>query len=479
MLRGILSLFSPQYPKVITYMLQNTEYKAGAYIRWYWRTQNFNTVMKRRQLDPTRAARVLLLFLTAGMLLQIVIGVGLVVLGLHDTASGAIQFGLALLVSYPIVWGHLIVLPLVAGNWLLIKPTQARKIRSSRKVFEQHSATIIAIAGSYGKTTMKELLLTVLSEGKKVAATPANKNVAISHAQFANKLSGDEEILIVEYGEGAPGDIKRFVKNTKPTMAVITGLAPAHLDRYKTLKRAGKDIFSVASYLHHKNVFVAGESEATKPFIQPGDTVYTSKKVLGWSINAIEVRPDGVHFEMKKGSNTLRISSGLLGRHQVAPLALVAALADQLGLTKKQIESGMQKTQAYEHRMQSRQLGGGWILDDTYNGNIDGIRAGLKLLKELPARKKIYVTPGLVDQGKQTKNIHIEIGKLIADAAPDEVILMNNSVTKYIQKGLVTAGYFGTVTVETDPLFFYSNIEHFIAKDVIVLMQNDWTDNYA
>jgi UDP-N-acetylmuramyl pentapeptide synthase len=460
-------------------MLQSSEYKVGAYLRWYWRTQNFRTVMKRRTLEPTRAARVLLLFLTAGILLQIVIGVGLVLLGLRDTASGSIQFGMALLVSCPIIWGHLIVLPLIAGDWLLVKPTHTRKIRASRKIFAQHSATIIAVAGSYGKTTMKELLLTVLSEEKNVAATPANKNVAISHAYFANKLSGDEDVLIVEYGEGAPGDVKRFVRNTKPTLAVITGLAPAHLDRYKTLKRAGKDIFSVAEYLDHKNVFVAGESEATKPFIKAGDEVYTAKKVLGWKISDVEVKPDGVSFVMKKAAHTLRISSGLLGRHQVAPLALVAALADQLGLSAKQIEAGMQKTKAFEHRMQSRQLGGGWILDDTYNGNIDGIKAGLALLKELSARKKVYVTPGLVDQGKQTKNIHIEMGKLIAAANPDDVVLMRNSVTRYIQKGLEQANFSGKVTIETDPLFFYSNLEHFIAKDVIIMMQNDWTDNYA
>ena len=93
---------------------------------------------------------------------------------------------------------------------------------------------------------MKELLNTVLSEGLKVRATPANKNVSISHARFAAKLTGDEDVLIIEYGEGAPGDVARFARLTHPTHAVITGLAAAHLDRYKTVKAAGEDIFAVA-----------------------------------------------------------------------------------------------------------------------------------------------------------------------------------------------------------------------------------------
>jgi UDP-N-acetylmuramoyl-tripeptide--D-alanyl-D-alanine ligase len=129
--------------------------------------------------------------------------------------------------------------------------------------------------------------------------------------------------------------------------------------------------------------------------------------------------------------------------------------------------------------MQPYELSGAWIVDDTYNGNLEGIRVGTELLADLKAKRKIYVTPGLVDQGEETEAVHIAAGRLIAASEADLVVLMKNSVTDYIKQGLKEAGYRGEVRVESDPLEFYSNLSHFVAHGDLVVMQNDWTDNYA
>jgi len=128
--------------------------------------------------------------------------------------------------------------------------------------------------------------------------------------------------------------------------------------------------------------------------------------------------------------------------------------------------------------MQPYRLGGAWIIDDTYNGNIEGIRAGTQLLKELSGTRKIYVTPGLVDQGKDSDRVHEEMGRLIAGADPDIVVLMQHSVTKYIKRGLEAGDYKGEIIVEADPLDFYNNLQVFVAHGDLVVMQNDWPDNY-
>jgi UDP-N-acetylmuramoyl-tripeptide--D-alanyl-D-alanine ligase len=126
--------------------------------------------------------------------------------------------------------------------------------------------------------------------------------------------------------------------------------------------------------------------------------------------------------------------------------------------------------------MELRRVGGAYVIDDAYNGNLQGIKAGLSLLSDLPAKRKIYVTPGLVDQGKDTAKIHNEIGKLILDANPDKVVLIKNSVTDDILAGM--KGYSGEVIIETNPLPFYLNLDKFLATDDLLLMQNDWPDNY-
>lgn len=478
MISALLSMYQPSYSRILCYMLQNTEYQVGPYIAWYWRTNNFKYVMKRRVLHMTHRTKIVYAGLLAGIILQIITGIVVLVTGIEAHSTYRIYSGIGIILSYPIIWAHLIILPISMINLLVVRPKNAKLINASRKIFKDHSALKIAVAGSYGKTTIKEILLTVLASGKKVAATPANKNVAVSHAQFSSTLAGDEDILIVEFGEGAPGDVAKFARNIQPDIGIIAGLAPAHLDKYRTLEAAGKDIFSLAEFVSHKNMYVNSESKFTRPFIKEDFKLYDQNKVLGWKIDNIDVSVQGLAFMMTKGEQTLHLSSGLIGRHLVGSIAFSAALAESLGCTRAQIEEGVGRTRPFEHRMQPRALAGGWIIDDTYNGNLEGVRAGLALLSELSAKRKTYVTPGLVDQGAESEKIHVELGTLIARAKPDKVVLMKNSVTPWIMKGLKNGHYEGDIIAVEEPLKYYINIEHVMAAGDIVMMQNDWTDNY-
>lgn len=477
MFSSLLEMYRLRFARTIIYMLQATEYQVGPYLRWLWRVKDFSQVAHRKELVKTRRASLLLSVVRTGMLAQFLAALlwGAVAIKRKDPGG---LFAIDLLVSIPIVWSHLIVGPLFFARWLYVNPLFGHQVHRAEKIFLDHPGVKIAVAGSYGKTTMKEILLTVLSEGKKVAATPANKNVAISQAQFAKNLDGNEDVLIIEYGEGAPGDVARFAKNTHPNIGIITGLAPAHLDKYKTLKRAGEDIFSLADYLKNKNIYVNGECEEVLPFVKRTHQFYSQRQVAGWKISEIKVSLKGVSFTMKKAGKTLQLKSDLLGAHQVGPLATAAVLADSLGLSKRQIETGITKIKPFEYRMQPREVGGAWIIDDTYNGNIEGMLAGLRLLQGLPAKRKIYVTPGLVDQGKDSPAIHHRLGEAIARAQPELVILMRHSVTDEIVDGLKAKKFKGQLVIEEDPLNFYTHLDQFVAAGDLVLLQNDWPDNY-
>lgn len=478
MIRGLISIFDFNYPRVLIYMLQSTEYEVWPYITWFWRTKNFNTVARRRTLDPTPRAKLLLFVLRLGMAIQYLLSAGIILYAYQQHSVLWLEFGIVLLLACPILWAHLIVLPLLLARLFIVGPKDRRMIARSKTIFANHPGLKIAVAGSYGKTTVKELLLTILSEGKEVAATPANKNVAVSHAQWAHKLSGKEDILIIELGEGKPGDVERFADTIQPNIGVITGLAPAHLDKYRTLKNAANDIFSLSTSVGADKTYVNGESADIKGYIQSGNHVYSDAGVSGWSVSGVSVEVNGLSFTMHKAGKTLELTSKLVGRHLIGPLAACVAIADEVGLTPEQIESGVAKTAPFEHRMQPRPLAGGWIIDDTYNGNLEGTRAGLALLKELTAKRKIYVTPGLVDQGSQAERVHKELGELIAKSNPDKVVLMKNSATDWILYGLRVRNFSGEVVVEDDPLGFYTNLDQMIAVGDVVLMQNDWTDNY-
>jgi UDP-N-acetylmuramoyl-tripeptide--D-alanyl-D-alanine ligase len=478
MIRTFLSFYSIKSPIYIVYMLQQVEYNPRKFLDWverlYKHRKTLSSVVHRQKLVATPKAMALVVFL---YLLVVLVIAGGFVLSNGDLIFVAANLTL-LLFSLP--FGLILALATVSyvAHILIIKPLERRLVATSREIFRNNKAIKIAVIGSYGKTTMKEMLFRVLEQSKSVAATPGNMNTSVSHARFAKHLTGKEEVLIVEFGEGEPGDVKRMSDTLRPDYAVITGLAPNHLDYYLTLDAVADDLLSIRKYLGKESVFVNHESKLMKPYSKNGVTSFNNSSVLGWKILDAKVSISGTTFSMKNGKRRLSIKTGLLGEHQVAPLAFVAAFADKLGLTKSEIEAGCLSIKPYEHRMQPRNIHGAWLIDDTYNGNLEGLLAGLRLLEELDATRKWYVTPGLVDQGAETERVHRKIGKAIAEANIDIVVLIDNSVRPIIEDSMTKHGFKGELRVEANPLEFYLHIEHIVAAGDVVLLQNDWTDNY-
>lgn len=463
--------FLLKFTRQAVYMLQVAEYDARPMLGWYWKARRAEY---RGKLEYTLPAKLLLLFMRSGIVLQ---WSAVILLVLFMPQWWWLALIGALLA--PGLWLHLMAVPLVLGRLLLIRPRQQRLIRESAAIFAAHPGIKIAVAGSYGKTTVKELLRTVLTEGKTVAATPANKNVAISHASFARSLTGKEDVVIIEFGEGAPGDIARFTQTVSPNLGIVTGLAPAHLDKYKTIDAVRDDMLSLLRAVGEGSVYVNGESR----YWQPGDLVsghvYTREGVGELRVEDVKVDLEGMSCLLHDGNVRLTIKTQLVGRHLLGVMAVVAAIARDLGLSQQQMEAGFAEAAAYDNRLQPRRLvSGAWLIADAYNGNIEGLRAGLELLKELPGRRKWYITPGLVDQGRETVGVHNELGRLIAAAQPDEVVLIRNSVADIILTAMKAHGFSGTVRLEDDPLEFYTSLEQLLAAGDIAMLQNDWPDNY-
>lgn len=481
-MKFFVSLFTAKLPFYYTYMLQQVEYNPSKFWAWTHRliegNESVKSVMTRKTLVTTNRAKLLLCAGYSYFVLILILSLLIFALSMNwlsiifSLFFWTLTSVLTLAIFYYFLSGFAFL--------LVVKPQQKKLLKEASKIFSEHNGLKIAVLGSYGKTTFKEMLVTVLSEGLNVAVTPGNMNVSTSHARFAKKLSGNEEVLIVEFGEGGPGDIERMAKMFKPDFAIITGLAPNHLDLYPNLSGIAVDLLSIYDFVDSQNVFVNGESKMLKEFLPANAQTYNSDGLLDWQTKNIKVSVNNLKFDVNKNNKaTVVVNSELLGRHQVAPLCLVVAIADKLGLDTKTIELGLSKTKPYEHRMQPRLVQGAWLIDDTYNGNLEGLQAGLRLLSDLPAKRKWYVTPGLVDQGDETERVHIELGKSIAECNPDILVLMQNSVCKIIQKSCKENGFTGEIRIEPVPLNFYTNIEHVIAVGDLVLMQNDWTDNYS
>lgn len=467
------------YPKTVIYMLQSTEYNLSEYLKWLGRSKDFRSIMKKRSLKFTSKAKLLfavawLIFLTC-----LFISILLFVRYIFDLELPFLLLAVFAWLITPYLVSLGIILPLWIGQKFVQKPKERRIIESARQLISNHPALKIAIAGSYGKTTMKEILRTVLAEGKKVAFTPGNMNTPIGISRFAKKLDGNEDIIIFELGEGKPGDIKELCELTKPDMGIITGINEAHLLSFGTLDKTIATIYEMQDYLGDKPIYKNIDCVLVSGKTKSDDKLaFSQKGVNDWKISRVEVSVGGTSFQAVKQDNKMLLHTDLLGRHNLGFMSVAIDIASSVGLSSKQIKSGISETKPFEHRMQPREFHGAWMIDDTYNGNSDGVRVGLELLKELPAKRRIYITPGLVEQGNKTEEVHITIGEQIAQVA-DVVYLMRNSVTDYIQKGLQKGNFGGELVIIDDPNKFYANLDQYIAVGDVFLMQNDWTDNYA
>jgi len=383
------------------------------------------------------------------------------------------------LLGSPFILAYGIVIPLWLGNEIIQKPRQRRMLISSKQTLVNHPALKIAIAGSYGKTTAKEILSTILSEGKKTAYTPGNMNTPIGNSRFVNTLDGSEEIIIFELGEERVGDVRGLCELIKPDIGIITGINEAHLASFGTINRTIATIFELKDYLGDRPLYKNTESLLVATRVDKHDNLaYNRDGTNNWKVSGVRSDIKGLEFTASKGAKTIFAQTSLLGEYNIGIIMVAIDIADSVGISIPDIYEGVKRTKPFEHRMHPRHLHGAWLIDDTYNGNSEEVKVGLTLLKSLDAKRRVYVTPGLVEQGNKTREIHEEIGRQIAEVA-DVVVLMKNSVTDYISDGLLDGKYKGRLLVVDDPLEFYNNIDHFIASGDVVLMQNDWTDNFA
>jgi UDP-N-acetylmuramoyl-tripeptide--D-alanyl-D-alanine ligase len=480
MIKYYWTRYTAYYPNAILYMLQDTEYKLSQYLAWFHRTGDFRTVIKRRRLELTPKIQRLRIFLWVLWTISEIAVAACIYMSIVTQSSLWGIIAILIVVALPFILAYGILAALFIGRIVIQLPQEKAIISDAQKIFNNHNGVRIAVVGSYGKTTAKEILATILAEGLSVRATPGNMNTPLGIGRFARTLSAKEEVLIIEFGEGKPGDVKELSELTHPTMGIMTGINESHLDSFKSLEKTIATIYELVDYVSKKaTVYKNKENDILAGLVSSKDQFgYNKDGVNGWKVSGLATDLQGTTFTIKKGKITINVHTKLIGFHTVGVTAAAISIAHDLGLSTGQIEAGLAKIQPFEHRMEPKQLYGAWIIDDTYNGNSDGVKAGLALLKSTDAKRRIYVTPGLVEQGSKTEEVHIELGTQAAKSA-DVVVLMKNSVTDYIVKGLEKAHFKGQLMVIDDPLEFYTNLEHFVAAGDVVLMQNDWTDNYV
>ncbi|MBI5122922.1 UDP-N-acetylmuramoyl-tripeptide--D-alanyl-D-alanine ligase [Candidatus Roizmanbacteria bacterium] len=346
---------------------------------------------------------------------------------------------------------------------------------AKNKLKKLNNIQVIGIAGSYGKTGMKDLIATVLEEKYQVVKTPESVNTPVGIAKLILKEVNEKtEILVVEMGEYYPGDIKNICSIAPPQIGVITGINEAHLERLKSIDNSVRTIFEIVQNMKPNGILLLnGQDKLIKNHYKK--FIARQEIYLYHAKGKIEFNEDAPGYIYQK------IFFPVLGQYNLDKINGVIYLAKKLDLTPPEIEAGLKKIKTPAHRLQSilNHEKNILVIDDSYNGNPDGVEEAIKTLSLFKKRRKIFVTPGLVEMGNKNREVHQRIGQRLNDVV-DLVILIKNSVTPDIEEGLIKAGFNQKNILMCDSMMeAQNNLNNIIKSGDVVLFQNDWPDNYV
>lgn len=370
-------------------------------------------------------------------------------------------------------------------NKPLEKRINKKFVKKAESALEDRKDLIkIGITGSYGKTSVKEILKAFLSMKYEVLSTPESYNTPLGISKTVNNLDDNDKIFIAEMGARRQGDIKELTKMVKPDIAVITGVTAQHLETFKTLKAiesakyelienmpaGGKAYFSsdndITAKMYEKCPYskvLAGAGDKTR------GSVYAEN---------VEISLSGSKFTLVLNGEKVDIETRLLGAHNVSNVALAAAVAADLGVSLKDIALAAASLKPVRHRLERIDGKNGVIvIDDGYNSNPEGFKRAIELLSA-HGGKKYVVTPGFVELGFSENEYNFKAGELMAGVA-DKAILVGRGGALHVKEGLLYQGY------DPDNIVMVGDLDEakltlaeFLRPGDAVLFENDLMDKY-
>ncbi len=281
---------------------------------------------------------------------------------------------------------------------------------------------LVAVTGSAGKTTTRELIRAALAPLGAIQASEGNNNNDVGVPLTVLGATAVDAALVIEMGMRGPGEIERLSRCTEPDLAVITNIGTAHIGRLGSREAIAAAKCEITAGLHPKGTVV----------IPAGDPLLESALAAVWSGRVLRVRlADDPEVESDlvgdvNGDQLLigadRLPLQLEGRHNARNLLLAVAVADQLGVSRKALQA-MQVT-VPGGRNRRLQQGGLTLLDETYNASPEAVLAALDLLAAQPGRR-FAVLGTMLELGERSLELHQEVAARAVQLGLDGLVLVD------------------------------------------------------
>jgi UDP-N-acetylmuramoyl-tripeptide--D-alanyl-D-alanine ligase len=279
--------------------------------------------------------------------------------------------------------------------------------------------TAIAITGSMGKTTTKEAMAHLLAIKYRVHRTKGNFNNHFGLPLGLLTLEPEYDVAVVEMGMSHPGEISALARIALPNQAVITNVAPVHLESFHSIAGIARAKYELIEALPHGGTVVLN---ADDEYVSQFGRDFMGKVVLFGLKPTADVRAenievlgsDGARFDLVSREMSQRVQSPLLGKHNVYNVLAAAAIALEHGITPSEIATALPSLQAADKRGQVVQLGNIKVLYDCYNSSPRALMAAVDTLAAMPARRRIVVAGEMLELGPTGEQLHRECGRYMA-----------------------------------------------------------------
>ena len=377
------------------------------------------------------------------------------------------------------------VMPVIANsiNFPIELSVRRWYINDAKKILKSCSnLIIIGITGSYGKTSVKYYLNTLLKAKYNVLMTPESFNTPMGITKtIRESLKPTHEIFICEMGAKYKKEIKELCDIVRPQHGIITSIGPQHLETFKSIETIIKTKFELADAVKNKGMlFLNGDNEIIMNNLHDQEyQTYGLNQTNQYYAYDVSTTQKGTTFSVICKDNKLEnLNTQLIGYHNVLNLVGAIALSLFLDVQHEDIARQLKKLTSPPHRLQLLKNDGTIIIDDAYNSNPSGCKAALDTLGLFDGYK-ILITPGMVELGAQQDNLNYAFGEQAA-AVCDYVILIGEKQTKPIYNGLINANFDKSNILIANQIKDGINQAYAIKteKQKILLLENDLPDNY-
>ncbi len=293
----------------------------------------------------------------------------------------------------------------------------------------------VAITGSNGKTTTKDMVSRILAKRGKTLTTQGNLNNQIGVPLTLFELKASHDYAVIEMGTNHPGEIKVLSEAVQPSIAVLTNIGYSHLEHFQTKEKIFEEKLSIVSGLRDKGVLIINVDDPLLAKVKPTGRY----RLLTYGIDRGQIRPSDLTFDetgcasFRIGRTAFRLS--IPGRHTVYNALAAIAVGSHLRVPKSAMAQALAETAPTGNRMRMRRLSDMLLIDDCYNANPSSMKAALATLgANHTARRRVAVLGDMLELGSEGPSLHREIGHYLAEMGVDELFTFG-SLSRHINQG--------------------------------------------